>query len=122
VNVLTNTRSANELWNKIGLILLSGMLYAVTIASVGVAADYIPPFTLTALRLTTATAVFGVIFFFKRPALTLTRRNAIDTLIIGLLNVGLPFLCLAMAVKFISSSLASVLFNIQPVLTVWMKN
>jgi len=34
------------------------------------------------------------------------------------LNVGLPFLCLAMAVKFISSSLASVLFNIQPVLTV----
>jgi hypothetical protein len=50
VTVLTKTSSNYELWSKIGLILSSGLLYAITIASVGVAADYIPPFTLTAMR------------------------------------------------------------------------
>jgi drug/metabolite transporter (DMT)-like permease len=115
---------ANDLWIKIGLILLSGLLYGVTIASVDVAADHIPPFTLTALRLITATAVYAVVFSFRRPSVTITRRMLPDILVIGLLNIGLPFLSLALAVKFISSSMASVLFNIQPVFTVliahWM--
>jgi drug/metabolite transporter (DMT)-like permease len=118
MTVLAKTHSTNELWNKIGLILLTSLLFAVTIASVDVAANFTPPFTLTALRLVTALAVFSVIFFFLRPRMAVNRRTALDILFIGLLNVGLPFLSLALAVKFISSSLASVLFNIQPVFTV----
>jgi len=112
--------SNNHLGEKIGLVLVSGLLYSVAMASVDIAADHFPPVTLTALRLTTASVIFGGILYFLRPKYQWKLRSAGDIVIVGILNVGLPFLCLALAVKYISSSLAAVLFNVQPVFTILM--
>jgi drug/metabolite transporter (DMT)-like permease len=92
----------------------------VAIASVDIAAEHFPPVTLTALRLTTASVIFSGILYFLRPKYQWKLRSAGDVVIVGILNVGLPFLCLALAVKYISSSLAAVLFNVQPVFTIAM--
>lgn len=116
--VPTGTHPANHLGEKIGLVLLSGFLFSVAIASVDVAATYMPPVTLSALRLTTASAIFGGLLCFLRPKYRWSLRGVVDVVIIGVLNVGLPFLFLAMAVKYISSSLAAVLFNTMPVFTI----
>lgn len=113
-----STRPGNDLGEKVGLILLSGFLYAIAIASVDVASNYIPPVTLTALRLSTASVIFGGLLLFLRPRYRWSLRGVADIVVIGVLNVGLPFLFLAMAVKYISSSLAAVLFNVQPVFTI----
>ncbi len=109
---------SRNLGEKVGLILLSGLLYAVAIASVDVASHYIPPFTLTALRLATASIIFVGLAVFLRPTYHWQARHIVDITVIGILNVGIPFLFLAMAVRYISSSLAAVLFNVQPVLTI----
>jgi drug/metabolite transporter (DMT)-like permease len=103
---------------KLGLVLFSGVLYSVTIANVGIAANYIPPVTLTALRLSTASAIFCGILCFLRPKYRWSHRGVADIVIIGVLNVGLPFLCLAIAIRYISTSLAAVLFNTLPVFTI----
>jgi drug/metabolite transporter (DMT)-like permease len=113
-----NIRLGNRLGEKVGLVLVSGFLYSVAIASVGVAANYIPPVTFTALRLGTAAVIWCGILLFLRPSYRWSVRGAGDVAVVGLLNIGIPFICLAMAVAYISSSLAAVLFNILPVLTI----
>jgi drug/metabolite transporter (DMT)-like permease len=118
VLVSISARPRSNFGEKVGLILLSGLIYAVAIASVDVASNYIPPVTLTALRLITASIIFAVLMLLFRPPLRWGPRRMADVALIGILNVGLPFLCLAIAVKYISSSLAAVLFNVQPVLTI----
>lgn len=118
--IRVNAPSSNRLGEKIGLILVSGLLYSVTIASVDIAANHFPPVTLTALRLSTASTIFCGILYFLRPKYQWKLRSAGDIVIVGMLNVGLPFLSLALAVKYISSSLAAVLFNVQPAFTIAM--
>jgi drug/metabolite transporter (DMT)-like permease len=107
----------NQLGEKAGLVLVSGFIYSTAIASVDVAANYIPPFTLTALRLSTASVIFLCLLCFLRPQYHWSSTGIADIFIVGVLNVGIPFLFLAMAVKYISSSLAAVLYNTTPVLT-----
>jgi len=113
-----NAHPGNHLWEKIGLVLLSGFLSAVAIAGVDVAAHYIPPATLTVLRLTTASVVFCSILCFLRPKYRWSLRGVADVFVIGLLNIGFPFFFLAVAVDYISSWLAAVLFNTTPVFTI----
>lgn len=115
---LVNTRLGNDLGEKVGLVLVSGFLYSVAIASVGVATNYIPPVTFTALRLGTAAVIWCGMLFFLRPSYRWSLRGAGEIVVVGLLNVGIPFICLALAVAYISSSLAAVLFNIMPALTI----
>ena len=116
--VQINLRSGNRHWEKVSLVLLSSLLIGITVACVDVAADHIPSATLTALRLTAASVAFCAILYFRRPKYRWHLRGTTDIAIIGVLNIGLPFLSLAMAVAFISSSLAVVLFNISPVITI----
>jgi drug/metabolite transporter (DMT)-like permease len=97
---------------KAGLILLSGLLYSITIACVEMASRSVPPLTLTALRLVLASLVFAVVLVVLRPSFDWRPRRLLDIGVIGLLNVGLPFVMLAVALHYISSSLAAVLFNI----------
>ena len=103
-----NFRSGNRHWEKVGLVLLSSLLTGITVACVDVAADHIPSATLTALRLSAASVAFCAILFFQRPEYRWHLRGTTDIAIIGVLNIGLPFLSLAMAVAYISSSLAVV--------------
>jgi drug/metabolite transporter (DMT)-like permease len=106
-----------EVAQKGGLVLLSGLLYSIAIASVGVASRHISPLTLTAIRLIIASAVLGVILALTRPPFRRRRRFVLDIFIVGLGNVGLPFLLLAVSMRYISSSLAAILFNVGPPLT-----
>jgi drug/metabolite transporter (DMT)-like permease len=112
------TQSGDYQWEKAGLVLLSSFLIGITIACVDVAANHIPPVTLTSLRLSIASIAFCAILFFQRPKYQWHLRSASDIVIIGLLNVGLPFLLLATAVMYISSALAAVLLNTSPVITI----
>jgi drug/metabolite transporter (DMT)-like permease len=102
---------------KAGLILLSGLLYGITLACLGLASRSVPPLTLTGLRLTLASIVFAALLLIARPRFDWRPRRLLDIGAIGLLNVGLPFVMLAVALHHISSSLAAVLFNLSVPMT-----
>jgi len=103
---------------KVALVLLSGFLYSLAIAGVQVASRSITPTWLTTFRLIAASAVFGVVLAFARPAFRWQARSVLDILIIGVLNIGFSSMLLAISMRYISSSLASVLYNIMPAMTV----
>lgn len=107
-----------HLGEKMALILVSGLLYALAIASVGIASRHIPAVPLTLLRLLTASIIFVGILLYSKPRFVWRARTVLDLAIIGILNIGLSFLFLALAMRYISSSLASVLFNVGPAMTV----
>jgi drug/metabolite transporter (DMT)-like permease len=97
---------------KAGLVLLSGLLYSVALSCVGLASRAMPPLTLTAMRLALAALVFGVLLLIARPRFDWDPRRLLDIGVIGWLNVGVPYVLVAVSLKYISSSLAAVLFNI----------
>ena len=105
-------------WEQLALILVSGLLYSVGIASVGIASRYVAPVPLTVLRLLIASLVFAAILLYTRPAVRWQPRLVLDVTLIGLGNVGVPFLLLAAALHYISGSLAAALFNVTPAMTV----
>ncbi len=117
VSALFNTPGQEGL-AKVSLIVLAGFLYSVTIASLRVAGDYMPPITLTALRLVTASAVLCVLLGFLRPQYRWRIRDAINLSIVSVLTIAIPFLFMATAVHYISSSLAAILCNLMPPFTV----
>lgn len=102
---------------KVGLILLIGFLASLTIASIDTGTSYIPPVTFTAVRLTLASLMYGVILYFLKPEYQWCKRGVADMFIVSLLNVGLPFLSLATALKYISGSLSAALLNTTPIFT-----
>jgi len=102
---------------KAGLILLSGLLYSISLSCLELASRSMPPLTLTALRLMLASLVFAVLLLVVRPRFDWRPRRVLDIGVIGLLNVGLPFVLLAVSLHYISSSLAAVLFNISVPMT-----
>ncbi len=105
-------------WEKVALILASGFLYAIAIAGVGLASRSIPPIPLTIMRLTVASLIFCGILFYVRPTIHWQPRMVFDLFIIGMGNIGLPFVLLAISLRYISGSLASVLFNVGPAMTI----
>jgi drug/metabolite transporter (DMT)-like permease len=105
-------------WEQLALILVSGLLYSVGIASVGIASRYVAPVPLTVLRLLIASLVFAAILLYTRPAVRWQPRLVLDVTLIGLGNVGVPFLLLAASLHYISGSLAAALFNVTPAMTV----
>lgn len=107
-----------SLWEQVALILVSGLLYGIAIASVGVASRAIAPMPLTILRLTVASLIFCGILLFVRPSLRWPPRMAFDVFVIGMGNIGVPFILLALSMRYISSSLAAVLFNVTPAMTI----
>lgn len=106
-----------EIGKKIGLVLVSGLLYSIAIASVGIASRDITPLTLTTIRLAMASVVLGAILLLTRPQFRWRPRFLLDIFLVGLGNVGLPFMLLALSMRYISSSLASILFNVGPPMT-----
>ncbi|MBE7473306.1 MAG: DMT family transporter [Anaerolineales bacterium] len=105
---------------KIGLIVLIGFLASLTIAGIDTATTYMPPFTVTTLRLTIASTVFGGIFYFLRPNYHWHARGVTDMVLISLLNIGLPFVALATGLRFVSGSISAVLLNTTPIFTLVM--
>jgi drug/metabolite transporter (DMT)-like permease len=97
---------------KAGLVLLSGLLYSVSLSCVGLASRAMPPLTLTALRLALAALVFGALILIARPRFDWHPRKVLDIAVIGWLNVGMPYVLVAVSLRYISSSLAAVLLNI----------
>jgi drug/metabolite transporter (DMT)-like permease len=116
-NSLRPASDKSELAVKVGLVLLVSLCFSITYATVDVAGQSITPLTLTVLRLCTAGLVLGAALFVFKPGLVWRPRTLLDIAIIGMLNVGLPFVCLATAVHYISSSLSSILFSLQPAFT-----
>jgi drug/metabolite transporter (DMT)-like permease len=109
---------ANPLYEKVGLVLLSGILYSFAIGAVSVASRQIPAATLSAFRLATASVIFAAILFRLKPEFKWHARKAFDIFLVGILNIGLPFLFLALSMNYISSSLAALLFNTTPLFTI----
>ena len=67
----------NALWEKIGLLLVSGLLYGLAIGAVDIAGRSIPALPLTVLRLGIASLIFGMLLFIGRPAFTWRPRAVI---------------------------------------------
>jgi O-acetylserine/cysteine efflux transporter len=107
-----------DLGQKVALILVSGLLFSIAIACVGVASRAIAPMPLTILRLAVASLIFCVILFFARPPVRWQPRMVFDLFVIGMGNIGLSFILLPISLRYISSSLASVLFNVAPAITI----
>jgi drug/metabolite transporter (DMT)-like permease len=107
-------------WEKMALVVGSGLVYGLSIACVGIASRSMDPLALVSLRLLTASCVFAVGLAIMRPAFCWHGRLVRDIIIVGVFNVGLPFLLLALSLRYISSSLAAVMFNVGPPLTVIM--
>jgi drug/metabolite transporter (DMT)-like permease len=103
---------------KTGLLLLTGFLFSLSIAGVDVASRYMPPITLTTFRLGLAALVFVGILVVARPPFRWQPRPVFDVVVLGTLNVALPFLALAVAVHFISIGLAATIFNLSPAFVV----
>ncbi len=114
-----NTK-AGQVVQKGGLVLVSGFLYSLSIASVSIASRALSPLTVSVLRLAVASIVLGVILAIVRPPFRWQSRLVAEIFLVGLGNVGLPFVLLALSLRYISSSLAAILFNIGPPLTMLM--
>jgi drug/metabolite transporter (DMT)-like permease len=106
------------LYEKVALVLLSGALYSIGIANVSVASRFIPAATLAAFRLICASVIFAGLLPLIKPTFQWRVRKLVDISVAGLLNIGLPFLCLARSMDYISSSLAAVLFTTTPLFTI----
>jgi drug/metabolite transporter (DMT)-like permease len=106
------------LYEKVALVLLSGALYSIGIANVSVASRFIPPATLASFRLITASVFFAGLLPLLKPTFQWRVRKLVDITVVGLLNIGLPFLFLARSLDYISSSLAAVIFNTTPLFTI----
>ncbi len=117
VSALFNTPGQEGL-EKVGLVMLSGFLYSVSIASVRVAGGYMPPTALTALRLGIASAVLCVALGFLRPQYQWRIKDAANLSIAGVLTIAIPSFFLATAVQYISSSLVALLASLMPAFTV----
>lgn len=117
VSSLFNTPGQESL-AKVSLVVLSGLLYSITIASVRVAGGYMQPTALTALRLGIASAVLCVVLAFLKPQYRWRTKDVVNLCIVSVLTVALPFYGTATAVQYISSSLAAILYNLMPPFTV----
>ena len=117
VSALFNTPGQEGL-AKVSLVVLSGFLYSITIASLRVAGGYVPPTALTALRLGIASAVLCVVLGFLKPQYQWRTKDAVNLAIVSVLTVAIPFFSMATAVHYISSSLAAILCNLMPPFTV----
>ena len=104
--------------NKMGLVMASGLLCAITVASLRVASNYIPPLTLTTFRLMIACAVLCLILFFVKPKHHWSLRGIFDITVVSMLTVAIPFFFMASALHHISSSLATILSNLMAPFTV----
>jgi hypothetical protein len=70
-----------SLWEKVALILTSGRLHAIAIASVGIASRAIPPIPLTIMRLAVASLILCGILIVLRPPMRWQRRTVCDLFI-----------------------------------------
>lgn len=111
---------SGQIAQKASLVLVSGLLYSLSIASVSLAARDLSPLALSVMRLAVASVVLGVILAVVRPSFSWRPRRVAEIFFVGLANVGLPFVLLALSLRFISSSLAAILFNLGPPITLIM--
>jgi drug/metabolite transporter (DMT)-like permease len=102
---------------KIGLTLAGGFLFSVGLTAVSVANRYVPPATVTALRMFLAAVAMGALVIVLRPPSAWDRRTVADVALVGMLNIGLPFFTVAVGLQYISSTLAAILYNTTPFFT-----
>jgi drug/metabolite transporter (DMT)-like permease len=104
-------------FEKIGLTLAGGLLFSVGLTTVSVANRYVPPATVTALRMLMASAVLGGLLVALKPSFAINGRNLADIGMAGLLNVALPFFFVAWGLTYASSTLVAILYNTTPFFT-----
>ncbi len=97
--------------------ILLGLVWGVAFAWIKIGVRETPPLTLVALRSLIAAAALGGYLAVKRIPLPV-RRYALVFLVLGLLNIALPFTLVAWAEKHIPSGMASVLNATTPLWTI----
>ncbi len=78
------------------------------------------PLALSVVRLLAAAVVLGAVLLLVRPHVRWRPGLVAEIFLVGLGNVGLPFVLLPLSLRYISSSLAAILFNLGPPLTLLM--
>ena len=93
------------------------LIWSTSFLLIKVSVDSIPPFTLTAGRLTLAAFIFSAYLAYRRESIPLTPRAILIYVVMGVVGNALPFALISWGEVFISSSLTALLMGIMPIFT-----
>ncbi len=99
------------------LLLLLALIWSVSFLLIKVGIESIPPFTMTAARLSIAALIFCTFLAFKREWIPMHPRALLLYFVSGILGNSLPFVLISWGEIFISSSLTAVSMGIMPIST-----
>jgi drug/metabolite transporter (DMT)-like permease len=88
------------------------------LVAIRVGVSYLPPITFTMVRLGVIVVAFVLLLAVTRRAVDWTGRLVRNVALVGVLNVGLPYMLSAQALRLVSSTLLSILMNLIPVFSV----
>lgn len=99
------------------LSLLLALIWSASFMLIKVGVASVPPITLTAARMTIASALLGLYLLARGTGLPLNARALLLYLVVGFLGNTLPFALIGWGEIHIDSSLAAILIGIMPITT-----
>ncbi len=99
------------------LSLLLALIWSASFMLIKVGVASVPPITLTAARMTIASALLGLYLLARRTGLPLNARALLLYLVVGFFGNTLPFALIGWGEIHIDSSLAAILIGIMPITT-----
>ncbi len=100
-----------------GLLLLLAVIWSTSFLLIKIGVDSIPPFTMTAARLTIAALIFCAFLGIKREWIPMHPKALLLYFVSGILGNSLPFVLISWGEIFISSSLTAISMGIMPIST-----
>jgi drug/metabolite transporter (DMT)-like permease len=100
-----------------GLLLLLTLIWSSSFLLIKIGLDTIPPFSLTAGRLTLAAIIFWVYLAIRREGIPLHSEALVLYISVGIFGNSLPFVLISWGETQISSSLTALLMGIMPICT-----
>lgn len=88
------------------------------LVAIRVGVSHLPPLSFTMLRLGLIVCAFLLLLAFARRTVRRDGHFLRNLVLVGVLNVGLPYMLSAQALRLVSSTLLSILMNMIPVFTV----
>lgn len=99
------------------LLLLLAVIWSTSFLLIKVGLETVPPFTLTASRLTIAALILCCYLAIKGEWIPMHPQALLLYFVVGMLGNSLPFLLISWGEVYISSSLAAILMGIMPIST-----
>jgi drug/metabolite transporter (DMT)-like permease len=102
---------------KIGLIVLVGLIVGSGIVVTRLGVGEIPALELVLLRLTLTTIAFALTLLVLKREMPTDARTWVDIAIVGITNAALPLIFFTLALQFISSAVVGIFLALTPLIT-----